>query len=201
MIQTPEQSSKALQRAQKQLLEAQEQHKAALVNLRRLRANFNDSNSGMFDKDTEQGQRVMKHLREIQAKIPGAIEARDKARDALEVASDAVKRAEAEAVKQVCAEHAPEFAKHLRQFALSKLQRLEPEIVAAHHAVEQRYQVGAALGVRRQGRMGSLYAPAFDMLKDAEQFIQLKQETQELIERGILKAADIPADLRKVWSV
>lgn len=201
MIATPEQASKTLQRAAKALAEAQDKHAASIASLRRLRSQYAATNTGLVDPASEQGRRVAKDLQSLRLKIDSAIADRDRARQALTEATEAHRQAEVAAVKQVCTENASTFQKHLRAFVVARLARLSDEVVAAHQAVAHRDAVAAALGVRRAGRMGSKYQVSFGLLDDHEKFERLRDDTRELIERGVIKASDVPADLRRVWGL
>jgi len=198
-VSTPEQSSKQLQTAQRELHEAQKQHHESLQTLRKLRSDYARVNHGLSDPDSEQGRENKKALIESRKKINAAMAVRDKAREALTTAKDRAAAAEREACRAVGDKHRPEYLKRLRAFVAAKLEAIEAQAIAAHSAIEIREAVRVALGVRREHN--ARMAPALGLLNDHETFEQMRAEVVELIQAGTLKPSDVPAVLRKIWNL
>lgn len=198
-IETPEQRSKDLQRAQRELHEAQQQHSKSLEQLRRARAAYAATNHGLSDPASEAGRENKKALAALREKINAALAERDAARQAVDAAKQQAASAEREACKAVGDKHRPAYLQKLKAFVIAKLESIEPLAVAAAEAVEVREAARVALGVRREhyARM----QPALGLLQDHERFEQLRAETVESIEAGVISAKDLPGDLKKVWNL
>jgi len=198
-VATPEQESKQLQQAQRELHEAQRQHSESLQTLRKLRSAYANTNHGLSDPASEAGRENRKALAELRTKIDGAMQQRDKARQALTEAKDATAAAEREACRAVGDKHRPEFQKRLRAFVTAKLQAIESQAVAAYSAIEIREATRVALGVRREHN--ARMQPALGLLQDHEHYSQMQQEVRELIEQNIITVKDIPPKLAKAWNI
>jgi len=198
-VDTPEQSSKQLQQAQRELHEAQRQHSESLQTLRKLRSDYARVNHGLVDPASEAGKENRRALAELRTKIDAAMQQRDKARQALTEAKDKAAEVERDACRAVGDAHRPEFQKRLRAFVTAKLQAIESQAVAAYSAIEIRDATRVALGVRREHH--ARMAPALGLLNDHERFEAMRQEVIELIEAGTLTAKDVPPKLAKVWNL
>jgi len=198
-VDTPEQSSKQLQQAQRELHEAQRKHSESLQTLRKLRGNYAAVNHGLSDPASDAGRENRRALAELRTKIDAAMQQRDKARQALTEAKGKAAEVERAACRQVGDAHRPEYTKRLRAFVSAKLQAIEAQAVAAHSAIEIREACRIALGIRREHH--ARMQPAMGLIQDSERFDSMRAEVRELIEQGVMKPADVPKGLRQAWNI
>lgn len=199
-IQTPEQNSKSLQRAQLELEKAQENHASTLRELRGLRLRLHETNTGLVDPASEAGKRTRQRIGELRQAIDQAITKRDQARQELEAAKIAAREAETKACNELVESQRASYSATVAAYWREHLKQVEAEAVPLLEALATREALEIALGVRRRSKVARLPITQ-SMVRRYEDLQRLRDEVREHIGAGILTAKDVPAGLRKQWNL
>ena len=199
-LETPEQRSRDLQKAQRNLADVQERHAKSLQTIQHLRQTLHEVNNGLTDPASEAGRRVRARVAELREQMTRALAERDKAREELEVAKTAAREAESAACTDLVESQRNSYSKSVASYWRERLKRIEAEAVPLLEAFATREALEIALGIRRQAKVGRLPVTA-GMVKEHGRLQIIRNQVTELIEAGMVSEKDVPASLRKQWNI
>lgn len=199
-FQTPEQRSRKLQAAQKELSTLIESHRETLTDIRRARHRLHELTGPSVPNDDEGKRKRQEAITNARHELDRLMAKRNQLRDQIEAAKDAERHEGHQAAVDLVDSQQKDYGQHFKAFVVARLSAIADEAVAVAHCVDIREGLRVALGVRRDHKLARL-PHAFDLNNRAEHFESLRQETRELIDAGIITTKDIPTALAKAWNL
>lgn len=199
-FETPEQSSRKLQQAQKNLAAIQEAHAQALRDLRDHRNRMHQLTAPAMPNDEGEKRKRQGQIAETRKAIDAAIKQRDDARGKLEGAKIDARQAEASACIELVDSAKPDYSKQVSAYWRERLQRIEAEALALMQAFEIREAMQISLGIHRESKAARLTVTP-RMIQEYERLQFMRDDVAELIEAGVVESKDVPKQLAKAWNI
>ncbi|SHJ19591.1 hypothetical protein SAMN05444000_1066 [Shimia gijangensis] len=190
-----EQASPELRKLKSEFAEAENLHKAASEQIRKIRSRANPSNIPPGSPMDRRRKPVGLSARDSQA-LEAAVKQRTEVREKIEELKGQIASANTAAMQKICADTRPEYSTHLKKLWSSRLAQIQEEIVAVENL--ERIRMGLEA---QQVRLTGLPPYSKEQRELAERSKDLCTEVVELLEDGALTRRDIPKALLTAWRI
>lgn len=199
-FETPEQRSKKLQSAQRALHSTVEAHAQCLRDLQRAQRKHHAVHGPGMPNDPDEKRERQQAIAKARADLDKLMAKRDELRSKIEQAKRDEKEANSTASAELVDSATKDYNAAFKRFIVARLESIADEAAGLAEVMAIREGLKVALGVRRDHKLSRLPF-AFNMMKRAEEFDRLRDETRSLIDAGTLTVKDVPPKLAKVWNI